>query len=58
MERIQNPQVSATIASDLHKEIAELAEKENRSISAMVALLLQQAVKERNRKRNGKKANT
>ena len=54
MERTQNPQVSATIAPDLHREIAELAEKENRSISSMVGLLLQQAVKERSRKRKVK----
>jgi hypothetical protein len=47
----QQPQVSATIDSDLLKDIEKLAEKEKRSVSSMVYLLLQQAVKEKTRKR-------
>lgn len=51
----QNPQVSATVTPEDFAEISRLAGKDNRSISAMVALLLHQAVKEKNRKRRGAK---
>lgn len=55
----QNPQLSATVDQELHDSIKEMAEKESRSISQMVAILLQQAVKERLRKRkNVKEDNT
>jgi hypothetical protein len=54
----QNPQVSATITPELYSDIKDFAEKENRSISLMVAMLLQLAIKEKTRKRNGKKDNT
>ncbi len=47
----QHPQVSATITEELHQSIVEMADKENRSVSSMVLVLLQQAVKERNRKK-------
>ena len=47
----QHPQVSATISRELYDEISLLAEKESRSISSMAAVLLQQAIKERNRKK-------
>jgi hypothetical protein len=36
-------------------EIQAIADKENRSLSEMIDILLRQAVKERLRKRNGKK---
>lgn len=48
----QRPQVSATIEQELHDHIADMAEKEHRSMSEMVAILLQRAVKERFRKRS------
>jgi hypothetical protein len=47
---MQKPQVSASIEKELYDEIAEMAEKQSRSVSAMVAILLQQAVKEKKRK--------
>lgn len=47
----QNPQVSATVDKETHSEINKMAEKEKRSLSEMVAILLQQAVKNRLRKR-------
>lgn len=50
----QNPQVSATISRDLHKSIVRLAEDENRSVSSMVALLLQYAIREKTRRRSKK----
>ena len=51
----QLPQVSSTLDLELYGEIKELAEKESRSISSMVAILLAQAVKERIRKRKNAK---
>ncbi len=51
----RSPQVSATIPVELHQQITDLAEKNNRSISEMVAILLQQAVKEKTRNRRGNK---
>lgn len=51
----QKPQVSASIPEELHKSIVELADKEGRSISSMVAILLQAAVNERNRKKKKQK---
>lgn len=51
----QLPQVSSTLDLELYGEIKELAEKESRSISSMVAILLAQAVKERTRKRKNAK---
>jgi hypothetical protein len=47
----QNPQVSATITPELNEEIVKMAEKESRSVSGMVAVLLHYAVKEKNRKK-------
>jgi predicted transcriptional regulator len=40
---------------DFIKEVDELAEKESRSRSVMIDLLLHQAVKERSRKKNAKR---
>jgi hypothetical protein len=51
-------QISCQVDKILKDEIQELADKENRSLSSMGGLLLQQAVKERLRKRNGKKTDT
>lgn len=51
----KNPQVSATVSPELFEEISELAEKEDRSLSKMVAMLLEQAVKNRLRKRKNAK---
>ncbi len=47
----QNPQVSATVTKEIHEQILIIAEKESRSVSSMVSILLTQAVKERNRKK-------
>jgi len=52
------PQITFTCNTKdlgLITEVDELADKENRSRSGMIVLLLQAAVKERLRKRNGKK---
>jgi metal-responsive CopG/Arc/MetJ family transcriptional regulator len=52
------PQITFTCNErdmELISEIDELANKDDRSRSGMIVLLLQQAVKERNRKRNAKK---
>jgi len=51
----QLPQVSSTLDLEVYGEIKELAEKESRSISSMVAILLAQAIKERTRKRKNAK---
>lgn len=51
----QLPQVSSTLDAELYSEIKDLAEKESRSISSMVSILLAQAVKERTRKRKNAK---
>mgnify|MGYP001573812840 CR=1 FL=1 len=47
----QNPQVSATVPKEIHDQIVLLAEKESRSVSSMVSVLLTNAIKERNRKK-------
>lgn len=51
----QKPQVSASIAPELYESIKALAEKEDRSISSMVSVLLQAAIKERERNKKRKK---
>lgn len=43
--------ITVTIADELGKEVEELAVKDNRKIASMAAILLAQAVKERNRKK-------
>jgi len=43
--------ITVTLDSDLFGEIAELAAKDSRKVASMAALLLAQAVKERNRKK-------
>lgn len=47
--------ISGYISDELFLEIEEIAERENRKFTPMITLLLQLAVKEKNRKRNGKK---
>lgn len=54
---MKNPQISATIPGDLLEQIEKLAMKENRSMSEMIAILLQRAVNERNRKKKVVKEN-
>ena len=50
-----NIQLCATVQKSLANQVAEIAVRDNRTFSQTVSLLLQQAVKERNRKRNAKK---
>ena len=45
------PQVSATLPKNLIQEIDDLANNSERTRSDMISVLLQSAVKERNRKR-------
>jgi len=47
--------ISGYITDELFSEITEITERENRKFTPMISLLLQLAVKEKNRKRNGKK---
>ena len=48
---MRNPQISSTVTPELYAKIELLASKENRSISEMVSLLVERAVKEKTRKR-------
>lgn len=52
---MSNHQICATVSTDLINEISEIAERENRTFSQTVALLLHKAVKEKNRKRKNAK---
>lgn len=54
-ETNRKPQLSATVEQDIYDEVADMAEKESRSLSQMVAILLEQAVKNRLRKRKNAK---
>ena len=55
----KNTQICATVPQSMINDISEIALRDNRTFSQTVALLLQQSVKERNRKRkNAKKDNT
>lgn len=47
--------ISGYISDELYSEIEEIAEREQRKVTPMISLLLQSAVKEKNRKRNAKK---
>ena len=51
----KNTQICATIPKDVSDSIIEISEKSNRSFSQTVSILLQQAVKEKMRKRNATK---
>lgn len=44
------PQVSATITEQLKQELEKIAEKERRTLSQTVGILLERAIKEKNRK--------
>jgi hypothetical protein len=52
---MRNPQVSATIDEASYKKVVEWADKNSRSLSEMVAILLLQAIKEKERKTKRKK---
>lgn len=56
----KNPQLSATVDREVYHDVIALAAKENRSVSEMTAILIRNAVKERNRKKrvNAEKNNT
>jgi len=56
MSNNRQAQVCATISNDLWLKITSLADRNNRTTSQMVNLLLIQAVKERSRKRKNVKA--
>lgn len=47
----KNPQLSTTVDHELHRDVVALADKEDRSLSEMTAILVRNAVKERNRKK-------
>lgn len=57
---MRNPQLSATVSTELFRQVEELAKKDSRSVSEMVFILLQYAVKEKTRlrKRATKEDNT
>jgi hypothetical protein len=44
-------QICATVHKDLRNSVQEIADRDNRSFSEMVSILLLQAVKERERQR-------
>lgn len=46
------------VPEELYNDIQEIADREFRKFNPMITLLLQLAVKEKNRKRNGKKVHT
>lgn len=51
----KNQQISCTITGKDWLYISELSKKEHRSLSGMASILLQQAIKERKRKRKNAK---
>lgn len=48
------PQVSATITEQLKQDLEKIAEKERRTLSQTVGILLERAIKEKNRKKSQK----
>lgn len=55
----RKPQISATVSQEIYDSIDAFAKEDRRSISEMVALLLEKAIKEKTRNRKGgKKDNT
>lgn len=53
-----NIQICATVPSDTVEQIKQLAERDNRSISQMISILLAVGVKEKTRKRGTKDTNS
>jgi len=51
----KNTQICATVPQSIINDISEIAARDNRTFSQTVALLLHQAVKEKNRKRKNAK---
>ncbi len=51
VEKIPTKQIVSYISEELHTEIFNLSKKNFRTMSKQIELLLQQAVKERNRKK-------
>lgn len=47
----KNIQICATVTEEINNEILDISSKSNRSFSQTVMILLQQAIKERNRKK-------
>ncbi len=43
-------QISATLSPSLYEEVKKIADRDRRTLSSTVELLLERAVKERNRK--------
>ena len=54
----KNIQVCATIPESLSNDIIRIADKDKRTFSQTVSLLLHQSVKERNRKKIAKQKNS
>ena len=49
--------ISGYIPDELYLEICEIAKKDNRKVAPVITILLQQAVKEKKRKRHAQKSN-
>jgi hypothetical protein len=52
---LQMPRLTTAVSQDTFEKLKELSEKERRSLSLTIDLLLQWAIKEKTRKRNGSK---
>lgn len=53
----KRPQISTTVDEEVYNEIKDMAEKDRYTMSQMAAILLEQAVKNRLRKRKNAKEN-
>lgn len=51
-------QLWPSVKQEVYDEIESLSIKENRKVNEMAAILLENAIKERKRKRNGKAKNS
>jgi len=51
----QMPRLTTAVSDDTFEKLKELSEKERRSLSLTIDLLLQWAIKEKTRKRNASK---
>jgi hypothetical protein len=49
---MRKPQISASVSQEVQEAVNQEAKRDNRSFSETVELLLQQAIKERERQRN------